>query len=192
MKRVLVLALALILCSGALADTGIDWSQYPDDELQSTIDDLTEMLNEAQAEAERRTETNEDNYVAGMLADMQQTETVKGKIIEAFNYYWKMILFPVDRVEVNPNYGTSENGDFIASIYMTYKDKTDKVNDYNAIVQCASNVATVITHGAKEVCEMVVYVDLPAYGSSAKIQQFVNEKGRLEYGDAVFPKVMVD
>ena len=192
MKRILVFVLVLMLCVGALADTGIDWTQYPDDELQSTIDDLTEMLNEAQAEVERRTETKEDNDVAGLLADMQQTETVKGKIIEAFEYYRKMILFPVDRVEVNPNYGTTENGDFIASIYMTYDKKTDKASDYDMIVKCATNVATVITHGAKEVCEMVVYVDLPAYESSAKIQQFVNEKGRLEYGDAMFPKVMVN
>lgn len=192
MKRVIMLVLVMMLCAGAMADTGIDWTQYPDDELQSTIDDLSEMINEAQAEVDRRTETKEDNDVVGLLADMQQTETVKGKIIEAFEYYQKMILFQVDRVEVNPNYGTTVNGDFIASIYMTYDKKTDKTSDYDMIVKCATNVATVITHGAKEVCEMVVYVDLPAYDSSAKIQQFVNEKGRLEYGDAMFPKVMVN
>lgn len=195
MKRILVFVLALMLCSGALADTGIDWTQYPDDELQSMIDDLTEMLNEAQAEIERRTETSEatdDDFIEGMIADQKQTSEVKEKILEAFEYYQKMILFQVDRVEVNPNYGTTVNGDFIASIYMTYDKKTDKTSDYDMIVKCATNVATVITHGAKEVCEMVVYVDLPAYDSSAKIQQFVNEKGRLEYGDAMFPKVMVN
>ena len=47
--------ISLILCSSAIADTGIDWTQYPDDNLQSTIDDLTEMLDEAKAEKDRRT-----------------------------------------------------------------------------------------------------------------------------------------
>ena len=54
MKRVVLVALVLMLCVGALADSGIDWTQYPDDELQSTIDDLTEMINEARAELDSR------------------------------------------------------------------------------------------------------------------------------------------
>jgi len=44
----------LMLCAGALADTGIDWSQTPDEELQNTIDELTEMLEDAKAEMEKR------------------------------------------------------------------------------------------------------------------------------------------
>lgn len=194
MKRIFIFVLALTLCAGALADTGIDWTLYPDDELQSTIDDLTEMLNEAQAEVDRRTEaseTTDDDFLEGMIADQKRTAEVKEKIFEAFEYYGKMILFPVNRVEVNPNYGTYESGDFIASIYMTYDGKTNKTSDYNLIVKCATNVATIITHGPKEVCEMVVYVDLPAYDSSAKIQ-FLMIDGSLEYGDAMFPKVMVN
>lgn len=188
MRRVFVFVLALMLCAGALADTGIDWSQYPDDELQSTIDDLTEMLDEAQAELDSRTN---DADIGGMLSDYNQTDAIKERINETLQQYWKMVLFPVDSVTVNPNLSTTADGDFIALFYMTYDDKTDRVSDYNLIVKCATNIATVIHMDIKEISEMTVFVDLPKYNSSAKIQQFVNEKGRLEYGDAMFPKSMI-
>ena len=59
MKRVILFALVLMLCAGALADTGIDWTQYPDDELQSTYDDLKEMLREVENEISSRTEADD-------------------------------------------------------------------------------------------------------------------------------------
>lgn len=54
MKRVLVLVLVMMLCFGALADTGIDWTQYSEEEINKTIDEMSEMVDEAKAELENR------------------------------------------------------------------------------------------------------------------------------------------
>ena len=188
MKKLFAFVMVLMLCGTAFADTGIDWSQYPDDELLSTIDDLVEMLDEAQAELDSR---GNDADIGGIMADYNQTEAIKSRINETLQQYWRMVLFPVDSITVNPNLGTTADGDFIALFYMTYDDKTDRVSDYNLIVKCATNVATVIHQNIDEICEMAVFVELPKYNSSAKIQFLINEKGGLEYGDALFPKSMI-
>ena len=58
MKRLIALIIVLMLCSIAIAED-IDWSRYPDDELQATIDELTDMLNGAKAEMESRGQSEE-------------------------------------------------------------------------------------------------------------------------------------
>lgn len=54
MKQVFALMVVLMLLGSAMADTGIDWSEYPDDSLRSTIEELQEMLNEANVELSKR------------------------------------------------------------------------------------------------------------------------------------------
>ena len=58
MKKIILFALMLMLCTYALADTGIDWTQYSDDVLQNTYNELKEMLNEVEAEINGRTMSN--------------------------------------------------------------------------------------------------------------------------------------
>ena len=61
MKKLLSFIVIMMLCVGALADSGIDWSQYPDGVLENTINELTEMLNEANKEMESRKNENGRN-----------------------------------------------------------------------------------------------------------------------------------
>lgn len=54
MKRVVVLVIVLLLCATGFADTDIDWTQYSDEDIESVIADITEMLNEARSELNKR------------------------------------------------------------------------------------------------------------------------------------------
>lgn len=60
MKKVLVLVLALLLIGCvALGEAAMDWSQYSDEELTDTINELSAMLDGAKAELESRGESAE-------------------------------------------------------------------------------------------------------------------------------------
>ena len=70
MKRIVAFILILTLWGFALADTGIDWTEYPDDELQKTADEMTEMLNEIQNEIERRNREKSEEKTLGIETDV--------------------------------------------------------------------------------------------------------------------------
>lgn len=87
MKRVILFALVLILCAGALADTGIDWSYYTNDELRIRIDELNEMLKEAQAELDSRDTSKEPTQEAiKEFMDARKLVIATNEQIEAFGF----------------------------------------------------------------------------------------------------------
>ena len=91
---------------------------------------------------------------------------------------------------VNPNNGTPEGGDFIGLVYIAYDQYTTPKDDYDNIIQAATNIATMAQRECPEIVEYCVFIDLPVYGLSAKVQ-FLIIDGRLEYGDVMVPKVML-
>ena len=92
MKRMFALMVVLMLLGGAMADTGIDWSDYPDESLKSTIEELQEMLNEANAELSRRS-GNEKYEINGIEFSVEfYRQTIEG----AFKNMQDCILVKID------------------------------------------------------------------------------------------------
>lgn len=128
-----------------------------------------------------------------LLADSEAVNEIRERLVESIQKltrYEDMLYGSVlDRVEVNPNNDTSEGGDFISLVYIVYDQYTTPKNDYQQIIRAATNIATIAEKNCPEIVECCVFIDLPAYSLSAKVQ-FLIKDGRLEYGDVMMPEIM--
>jgi len=134
----------------------------------------------------------EDEYPSeeSIMADMAAVDELKERATEAVekckDYFFGAVL---DRVTVNPNYGTAAGGDFIGLIYMTYDIMDDYEDDREHIIHTSTTVATVVSHACPEFAELCVFWELPRYDAQAKVQFLIGD--RLEYGDVLLPAMMV-
>lgn len=129
----------------------------------------------------------------GILSDAAAVEEVRQKLVGAVEKLERNDMLygtKLDRVEVNPNSGTPEGGDFIGLIYAVYDGYTTPRNDYEQIIRAATNIPTMAQSTCPEIVEYCVFFELPAYGAQGKVQ-FLIKDGRLEYGDVMMPKVML-
>lgn len=137
----------------------------------------------AMAEEEYPTE---ESIMADMAAVDALTERTTEAVEKCRDYYFGAVL---DRVTVNPNYGTAPGGDFIGLIYMTYDLKDHYEDDREHILHTSTTVATMIMHSCPEIVELCVFWELPRYDAQAKVQFLIGD--RVEYGDVMLPAVMV-
>jgi len=131
-----------------------------------------------------------------LISDMEAENDIRERLVDAIDelrsYSFEDMLrgSVLDRVEVNPNSGTPEGGDFIGLVYIVYDHYTTPKDDYQNIIQTATTIATTGQRKCPEIVEYCVFIDLPVYGLSAKVQ-FLIEGSRLEYGDVMVPKIML-
>lgn len=128
-----------------------------------------------------------------IISDMSAAEDVRQKLNDATEKLARNDMLygtKVERIEVNPNSGTPDGGDFIGLVYAVYDGFTTPKGDYNQILRAATNIPTIARSACPEIVEYCVFVELPAYNAQAKFQ-FLIEDDRINYGDVMVPKVML-
>lgn len=80
MKRIgIILVLITIMRMVCYADTGIDWTQYPDEDLLHTINELSVMLQEAQNEYNTRNAKNPNLTTITDYSEVYSNESLRGR-----------------------------------------------------------------------------------------------------------------
>lgn len=132
----------------------------------------------------------EDEYTQGIIADMNAATEIQERATEAITYF-KSILYDseIDRVKVNPNYGTDASGDFIALVHMNY-DLYRPSADMGVLVHNSNIIADALSTDCPEIVEVAVFWNLTAYDNTGKITYTIDSEG-YHYGDAMLPKEMV-
>lgn len=149
--------------------------------------DFVNALESALYEGVNFTSTEEINE--DMSASAEITESLT-ESVNKLGRYDMLYGSRLNHLEVNPNLGTAESGDFIGLVYMIYDDFTSPKGDYEKIIHAATDIATMARGDCPEIVELCVFMDLPAYDAQAKIQFYIND-GRVEYGDVMVPAIMV-
>lgn len=164
MKRLMAMVLVLMLCAGAMAESGIDWSQYSDESLKAIIDEMADTLIEAREEQDRRA------FAADKARAVELKDLVTGPIYDLTGVYKSCLL---DDVTINENMGTYEPGDFVALIYMTYSIKTN--NDRNMIMDFSETMANGIYKACPDINDICFFWTFPEYNANGKVAYVVED-----------------
>lgn len=133
-----------------------------------------------------------DAYTESLLADEEAKQEILDRAIREISRYKSVFRGATfDRAQMIANYGTVAGGDFIASVNMTYPKMSSPKKDSSNILTVSINIAKAIADSCPEVVEAVVYWELPAYDSQAKVSFTIDADGT-HYGDVMMPKVMAD
>lgn len=181
MKKILsLIAILLLIGSIAIADTIIDWSQYSDEELETIID-------EAYEELDRRID---GGYAASLIKEEEGVSELAERIKADLEKKGTIVDYAtIDDITVNPNYGTTRSGDYIALVYMTYSDDRGPKTDGSFLISMSDSIGRIIGENYPSVNILTVFWELPIYDSNAKAS-FELKDGRMAFTDMFWPKVL--
>ena len=133
----------------------------------------------------------EDDFEATYFADISAASEFIDAATEEIESFSSILHGGVfKRVEINPNLGTDEGGDFIALVYMEYPYMSDPKADFSNITTASATISIAIKDTCPDAVELVVFWDLPRYDASAKVNFEPGENGWV-FGDVMAPKVMI-
>ena len=120
------------------------------------------------------------------------TEEIAEHAESAINYFEKILhSSELDRVTINPNYGTDEQGDYIALVYMNYNDIHSSMPsvDKDVAVRVSDTIAMAIEYDCPEVVEMTVFWNFVEYNLTGKVTFTIDDDGS-HFENAMFPNIM--
>ena len=134
------------------------------------------------------------DLTAPEFVDIDSIEDPAERAEAAINYFHKILYgSELDHVTINPNLGTDDTDDTIALVYMNYTDIHEAMPsvDLDVALRVSDTVATAIEGDCPEVVEMSIFWHFTEYDTDGKISFTIDDDG-VHYGDAMFPKIMVN
>lgn len=136
-------------------------------------------------ETEESKEASQDT-----TSDYDEVEKVKSDLTAKVNQYIddNYTFTVLDKIEVNPNAGTEESGDYIGLVYLTWNEKNKGEKSKTMLTMYSEDMATRVYDDLPEIQEIAIFWTVPYLNNGNAKLSFERKNNGMFYTDKVFDK----